>query len=106
MTIKDKMSKINCWEIKKCGREPGGSKRQKLEVCPAATDTSCDGINSGKNAGRICRVIAGTLCDGEVQSDFSQKPVSCLSCEVYKQVEAGEGAVNFTLLKSGWGHLT
>jgi len=95
------MSNMNCWEIKKCGREQGGSKSRELGVCPAATETSCSGINSGKNAGRICWAIAGTFCGGKVQGDFAQKSVSCMSCEVFKQVKSEEGAENFTLLKPG-----
>jgi len=84
------MSKLNCWEITQCGREPGGIKTAELEVCPAALDTSCNGINSGKNAGRICWAIAGTFCGGEVQGSFAEKRVSCLGCEVFKQVKAEE----------------
>ena len=95
------MSKPNCWEIKKCGREPGGSKSRELGVCPAATETSCDGINSGNNAGRICWAIAGTFCGGKVQGDFARKSVSCMSCEVFKQVKAEEGTENFMLLRPG-----
>lgn len=34
----------NCWEFKKCGREPGGAKASELGVCPAATDASSDGL--------------------------------------------------------------
>ncbi len=95
------MSKQNCWEVKKCGREPGGSKNGELGICPASTDSSCSGINSGKNAGRICWAIAGTFCGGKVQGDFAQKSVSCMSCEVFKMVKVEEGAENFVLLKPG-----
>ena len=95
------MGKKNCWEIKKCGREPGGTKNVELGICPAATDTECTGINSGKNAGRICWAIAGTFCGGKVQGDFAQKIVSCMSCEVFRQVKSEEGIANFTLLKAG-----
>ena len=38
--------KPNCWEHKKCGRQPGGKNTDDLGVCPAATDTSFDHINS------------------------------------------------------------
>ena len=95
------MSKQNCWEIKNCGREPGGAKNGELGVCPAATDASCNGINNGKNAGRICWAIAGTFCGGKVQGDFAQKSVSCMSCDVFKQIKTEEGAENFVLLKPG-----
>lgn len=94
------MPKQNCWEIKNCGREPGGSKTDDLGVCPASTDTSSDGIHGGKNAGRICWAVAGTFCGGKVQGEFAQKSVSCMSCEVFKQVKIDEGP-DFMLLKSG-----
>jgi hypothetical protein len=96
-----KMSKQNCWEVKKCGREQGGNKSAEMGVCPAAEDISCNGINSGKNGGRICWAIAGTFCGGKVQGDFAQKSVSCMSCEVFKQVKNEEGPDNFTLMKPG-----
>jgi hypothetical protein len=95
------MSKLNCWEIKKCGREPGGSKIQERGVCPATSNTSCDGINGGKNGGRICWAIAGTFCGDKVQGDFAQKSVSCMSCEIFRQVKADEGVNNFDLLIPG-----
>jgi len=25
---------LNCWEFKKCGREPGGEKASELGICP------------------------------------------------------------------------
>ncbi|MBC8553207.1 MAG: hypothetical protein ISR96_00900 [Nitrospira sp.] len=97
------MAKQNCWEIKKCGREQGGDKSEELGVCPAATLSACDGINSGNNAGRICWAIAGTFCGGRVQGDFAQKSVSCMSCEVFKEIKAEEGSRDFVLLKPGQG---
>jgi hypothetical protein len=85
------MAKLNCWEIMKCGREPGGPNAGEFGVCPAAAATDCDGLNSGKNAGRICWAIAGTFCDGKVQGTFAQKQVSCMSCEVFKRIKEEEG---------------
>ncbi len=95
------MSKLNCWEIKKCGREIGGNKSKELGICPAAEETSCNTINSGNNAGRICWAIAGTFCGEKIQGDFAQKSVSCMSCEVFKQIKNEEGPEDFTLLKPG-----
>ena len=94
------MVKKNCWELKKCGREPGGRNVDALTVCPAATDASSDGVNSGKNGGRICWALSGTFCGGKVQGSFAQKQVSCMVCEVYKEVKMEEGS-NFKLLKTG-----
>ncbi len=92
------MHKQNCWEIKKCGREPGGCKTSDYGVCPAATDTASDRLNDGKNGGRICWAVAGTFCGGKVQGDFAQKQVSCMACEVFKQIK--EESDDFALLKS------
>ena len=61
------MTKLNCREVKKCGREPGGSKTAELGICPAAITINYNGIHEGKNGGRSCWVIAGTLCGGQVQ---------------------------------------
>ncbi len=83
-------SKENCWEHKKCGREPGGAKAEELGVCPAATDPRTDGIHHGKNGGRACWVIAGTLCGGKVQGAFAAKMHNCMQCEFYKQVQKEE----------------
>jgi len=94
------MAKQNCWEAKKCGREPGGKKVAELGVCPAATDTSADGLNGGKNAGRICWAVTGTFCGGKVQGTFAQKQLSCLVCDFFLKTKEEE-ATNFRLLKPG-----
>ncbi len=83
--------KKNCWEYMKCGREPGGRNVHKLGVCPASTETRANGINGGKNAGRVCWVMAGTFCKGKVQGTFAKKMTTCLECEFYKHVWKEEG---------------
>ena len=95
------MFKLNCWEIKKCGREPGGHSVPERGICPAPANTSSNGVNSGKNGGRICWAIAGTFCGGKIQGDFAQKSVSCMSCNVFRLVKEEEGADNFDLLTPG-----
>ncbi|MBW2088524.1 MAG: protein kinase [Deltaproteobacteria bacterium] len=87
-------NRLNCWEFLKCGREPGGEKANKLGICPAADDVSFDGINSGKNGGRICWAVAGTFCDGNIQGTFAEKRDSCLSCSFYKTVQEEEKTTN------------
>lgn len=86
--------KINCWEFMKCGREPGGAKAAEYGTCIAATDSSYAGINTGKNAGRICWAAAGTCCDGKIQGTFAEKRGSCTSCSFYKLVQEEEGTSN------------
>jgi hypothetical protein len=95
------LKRLNCWEYKNCGREPGGRNVEELGICPATIDTTFDGLNCGKNGGRICWAVAGTFCDGEVQGSFAEKQVSCLSCDFFLLVRAEEGTANFDLLKPG-----
>ena len=93
----------NCWEVKKCGRQPGGAKLHELGVCPAATDAAHNGVNGGKNAGRFCWVIAGTLCGGKVQGEFAEKRMSCMTCDYYLQVkreQAGQFVLDLSSARS------
>jgi len=82
--------KKNCWQVKKCGREPDGDKVSELGVCPAAIYDKLDGVHGGKNAGRVCWVVAGTMCGGEVVGSFARKYRDCRECEFYQQVKADE----------------
>ena len=94
--------KINCWEYKKCGREPGGSKAKDLGICAAATESVMDGVHGGSNAGRACWVVAGTLCKGEIQGSFAIKFQECEKCDFYIKVreeEWPEFVYSSTLLK-------
>lgn len=85
--------KMNCWEVKKCGRNPGGAKVAELGECPAAAAAAAahNGKNGGKNAGRYCWKVAGTLCGGKVQGDHAAKSASCMACEFFKTVKQEEG---------------
>jgi len=65
----------NCWEIKKCGRIPGGDKVVEFGICPAYP-----------NDGRNCWGVAGTFCGGKVQGNVAQKRGGCLTCDFYKDV--------------------
>ncbi len=80
------MTKINCWEFKKCGRGPGGSG----ERCPAAVEDRLDGVHGGRKAGRACWMVAGTFCEGEVQGSFAHKITDCSQCEFYIRVRKEE----------------
>jgi methyl-accepting chemotaxis protein len=59
--------KQNCWEFKKCGREAAND-------CPAIT----------KNAGKICWMVAGTMCGGKMQGTFAEKVGNCKKCNFYE----------------------
>jgi hypothetical protein len=69
----------------------GGGNEAQLGVCPAATETALQGVNGGKNGGRACWALAGTLCGGKVQGSFAKKMTNCLKCDFYQQVAAEEG---------------
>ncbi len=82
--------KMNCWEHKRCGREPGGHKAKELGVCIAAEQTKADGIHCGRNGGRACWAVAGTLCGGKVQGSFATKMGACRECDFYEKVAMEE----------------
>jgi hypothetical protein len=83
--------RLNCWEVKQCGREIGGQ-RGDLGVCPAATETRLHGTNNGVNAGRACWVVAGTLCGDRVNGTFARKYETCEQCDFFKLVKQEEGS--------------
>jgi len=87
------MSKKNCWEIKNCGREPGGARAMEMGICTAAVDTISDGRNDGVNAGRYCWRVAGTFCGGKVQGNMADKIMDCVECEFFLQVKEEEGLI-------------
>jgi hypothetical protein len=84
--------KLNCWEFKRCGREPNGMNAQELGVCEAALETRVDGANEGHNAGRACWAVAGTLCGGKVQGTYATKMATCTACEFFDKVIREQGA--------------
>lgn len=85
------MPKINCWEAKGCGREPGGTRTQQMGTCPAATRTQLEGVHGGRSGGRACWAVVGTLCGGKVQGTYAQKMATCEDCAFYGRVKDEEG---------------
>lgn len=81
----------NCWEVKGCRRGPAAPPEDR---CPAAAAELADGINGGQAAGRICWLVAGTLCGGQVVGAFADKQATCTACEFFAQVQA-ENTENF-----------
>ena len=86
------MGKLNCWDYKKCGRELGGHMSKERTVCPASMEMILDRVHEGKNAGRTCGVVAGTMCGGDVQGSFAAKYKNCKVCDFYQKVHEEEGA--------------
>lgn len=85
------MENANCWQFKKCGREPNGLKSQELGVCPASIEKSTDGINNGINGGRCCWAVAGTFCGGNAQGSFVDKALDCIHCDFFQSVKTQSG---------------
>ncbi len=86
------MQKLNCWEFKRCGRQPEGQRTETLGICPATTSTKLDGVHNGINGGRACWVIAGTLCEGKEQGTYALKEANCIKCDFYKTVSQEESS--------------
>ena len=80
----------NCWEHKNCGRYPGGPRSKELGVCPVTTHEELHGAHGGRNAGRACWVIAGSLCGGKVQGTYAQKLTNCWRCDFFTGVKQEE----------------
>jgi hypothetical protein len=78
------LEKQNCWEYMKCGRELGGERVAELGLCRAAAEELFNGVNSGRNGGRICFAVAGTFSNVEVQGTFAKKLSSCKKCAFYE----------------------
>ncbi len=91
-------NKKNCWEILKCGYSPEGRDPSGDNLCPVIIANAVDGVNGGRNAGRICWAISGTRCYGEVQKSFEEKEFLCLDCKVFKRVLKEEGLSRIKLL--------
>jgi hypothetical protein len=84
------LRKLNCWEFRECGRQPGGRNAEDLGVCPAAADVVRDGTYGGRNGGRCCWTVAGTYCFGEVQGTFAKKFNNCMECDFFWRVASEE----------------
>jgi hypothetical protein len=87
--------KLNCWEYKKCGREPGGEKVEEQGVCPVTTATSFDGLHDGKNAGRSCWAVPFACAVGDVS--FASKIRRCTQCDFHHLVISEEVKYQSTL---------
>ncbi|MBU1702542.1 MAG: hypothetical protein KJ970_06890 [Candidatus Eisenbacteria bacterium] len=80
---------MNCWELKKCGREPGGFQVDDLGVCPAAAAAWEPSSDKGDRS-RHCWDIAGTLSGGIVEGSFAVKLMNCAVCDVFLTIQQVE----------------
>ncbi|MEO5361775.1 MAG: hypothetical protein H7843_15260 [Nitrospirota bacterium] len=80
--------KLNCWEFKKCGREPEGVNALQLGICPVTLATTYDGLHDGKNAGRACWAVPFATTDGRMS--FATKIRKCTKCDFHHLVISEE----------------
>ncbi len=83
---------LNCWEFRKCGREPGGSVAAREGVCAAAVHAAADGYLGGEKGGRACCFVSGTLCDEAARGTYREKSRVCWDCEFYQMLRREHGA--------------
>jgi hypothetical protein len=94
------VSRRNCWEFKGCGREPGGQRVAELGICPTAVETAADGLNGGRNGGRICWAVSGHFTeDGEVRCATAKTLATCMACEFFTTVLREEGLYNIAFTR-------
>lgn len=87
--------KQNCWEFKKCGRQPGGPRAKEMGICPVTTYQELEGAHGGSKAGRACWVVAGSLCGGKMQGEYAQKLNNCWRCDFMNAVKKEEDSAVF-----------
>jgi hypothetical protein len=95
--------KVNCWEEKKCERQPGGALEKELGVCPVAICDDYAGVHDGEKAGRACWVVAETLCGGAKQGSFADKYYQCKACSFFKMVQQDEESSMFGFAQTPMG---
>lgn len=84
------MGNVNCWEVRDCGRGPGGAKVAEFGVCRASVATELHGVHGGVNGGRACWGVIGTVCDGRRQESIADKLAFCVGCTFRDAVEREE----------------
>lgn len=83
--------KKNCWEFKNCQQLQDPAHQNSAGLCPAFLEAKLDGVHGGKNGGRSCWAVAGTMCNGDLEGSYYQKKKNCTECEFYQSVMAEEG---------------
>ena len=78
---------MNCWEFKKCGREPDGENVSVFGGCPVPVAIGFDGINNGKNGGRSCWIIRESACEQIMRKCCVQELIECRQCGFYASVK-------------------
>jgi hypothetical protein len=92
------LERQNCWEYMECGRGPNGFEVDIYGVCSTAASVEADGLNGGKNGGRICWAITGTFVSGDVTGKYACDKFSCANCDFFKLVSEEQDVNNLELV--------
>jgi len=82
--------KLNCWELRNCGRGPGEGSSHPLGECPAAKGGQNEGPNKGTAMGRYCWRAMETSENGRTLPHWSRSDPSCITCEHFIRVRKEE----------------
>jgi hypothetical protein len=85
-------AKLNCWEFRNCGMEPGGIFSKIHGECPVPKLMKYDGINGGTGAGRICWTLNSANSKTGAMICRNNR-ISCLHCEFYLRVQGEESPI-------------
>lgn len=80
----------NCWEFWEYDLRKSLTESPTCRKCPAVVDMRLDGVHGGRNAGRACWVVPGTLCGGELHGEYQEKKKTCMSCDFFRSVRSHE----------------
>jgi CheY-like chemotaxis protein len=82
--------KLNCWEFHGCDVEPLSDYVIDYRVCAATWTEELHGVHGGKNAGRACWAVVGSMSCGD-RENICLHAVTCEECDFYKAVMEEEG---------------
>jgi len=83
--------KINCWEFHGCDVEPISDYVIDFRVCAATWTEEMHGVHGGKNAGRACWAVVGSMCGLHNSDRTCMHAATCEECDFYKLVREEEG---------------
>lgn len=66
-------------------------------VCHVSNKNKFCGTESGKNSGRYCWRVTGTLCSVKVQVTFAEKAKNCSKCEFYLNVKERKEVIPYEI---------
>ena len=88
-------NRMNCWEFKQCGREPGGRNVEKYGRCSVPVSVEHNGMNNGKNGGRSCWILREAACEKIMRACRVDEIKECRQCRFHIHVKKSECSGRF-----------